>query len=167
MTVLFCSTSPPVPVSARERQLPVVQPPSSLSGGIGRSAAKRAARAEQYQLYRARLVSGRITPREREVMALVVTGMANKRTVDKLGISEKSTRIHRVRFMDKMQIRSLAELVCLGTQLAANRLGHKPAVAHGRGAEEKEGQRSNFPWEELQWCAPTEAGSRPCTHTLG
>ncbi|TDG02317.1 hypothetical protein E1N52_40425 [Paraburkholderia guartelaensis] len=38
-------------------------------------------------------------------MALVVTGMANKRTVDKLGISEKSNRIHRVRFMDKMQIR--------------------------------------------------------------
>ncbi|WP_425468207.1 LuxR C-terminal-related transcriptional regulator [Paraburkholderia guartelaensis] len=105
MTVLFCSTSPPVPVSARERQLPVVQPPSSLSGGIGRSAAKRAARAEQYQLYRVRLLSGRITPREREVMALVVTGMANKRTVDKLGISEKSNRIHRVRFMDKMQIR--------------------------------------------------------------
>jgi FixJ family two-component response regulator len=52
-----------------------------------------------------------LTPREREVMALVVTGQLNKQIADELGTSEKTIKVHRARVMQKMQARSVAELV--------------------------------------------------------
>jgi RNA polymerase sigma factor (sigma-70 family) len=52
-----------------------------------------------------------LTPREREVLALVVTGMLNKQIADALGMSEKTVKVHRARLMQKMQAASLAELV--------------------------------------------------------
>ena len=54
-----------------------------------------------------------LTPREREVFSLVVTGMLNKQIAYDLGMSEKTVKVHRSRVMDKMQIDSLAELVRL------------------------------------------------------
>jgi FixJ family two-component response regulator len=52
-----------------------------------------------------------LTPREREVMALVVTGLLNKQIAGELGTSEASVKVHRQHVMEKMQAGSLAVLV--------------------------------------------------------
>jgi FixJ family two-component response regulator len=52
-----------------------------------------------------------LTPREHEVLKLVVSGDMNKQIAFKLGCSEKTIKVHRARVMHKMQVRSLAELV--------------------------------------------------------
>jgi FixJ family two-component response regulator len=54
-----------------------------------------------------------LTAREMEVFALVVTGMLNKQIAGKLGIVEKTVKVHRARVMEKMRARSVAELVRL------------------------------------------------------
>jgi FixJ family two-component response regulator len=58
-----------------------------------------------------------LTAREREIMALVSTGMRNKRIAADLGISEITVKVHRVHLMRKMQTRSLADLVRMADQL--------------------------------------------------
>jgi two-component system response regulator TtrR len=52
-----------------------------------------------------------LTQREREVMQLVVTGKLNKQVADQLDISMKTVEAHRARVMEKMGVRTLAELV--------------------------------------------------------
>lgn len=52
-----------------------------------------------------------LSPREREVMAFVVSGMLNKQIGHRLGVSEKTIKAHRARVMEKMQAGSLADLV--------------------------------------------------------
>ncbi len=52
-----------------------------------------------------------LTPREQEVMQFVVHGSANKVIAMDLGVSQRTVEIHRARVMEKMQARSLAELV--------------------------------------------------------
>jgi FixJ family two-component response regulator len=47
------------------------------------------------------------------VFVLVVTGLLNKQVAGRLGISEKTVKVHRARVMEKMQATSLAELVQL------------------------------------------------------
>ena len=58
-----------------------------------------------------------LTPREREVMALVVQGLSNKMIAHRLSIAVRTVEIHRARVMDKTQARSLAELVRMAIQL--------------------------------------------------
>ncbi|MBT8085744.1 MAG: response regulator [Woeseia sp.] len=53
----------------------------------------------------------RLTPREREVFDLVVTGKANKVIAHQLSVSQRTVEIHRARVMEKMEARSLADLV--------------------------------------------------------
>jgi len=52
-----------------------------------------------------------LTPREREVMDLVITGLLNKEIAYALGAGEKTIKAHRARVMQKMQATSVAELV--------------------------------------------------------
>ncbi|HVS14119.1 MAG TPA: response regulator [Thermoanaerobaculia bacterium] len=52
-----------------------------------------------------------LTPREREVMELVVQGLANKVVANRLGISQRTVEIHRAQVMEKMAAESLADLV--------------------------------------------------------
>ena len=54
-----------------------------------------------------------LTPREREVLGLVVAGRLNKQIATQLGITEKTVKVHRGRVMEKTQAGSLAELVRL------------------------------------------------------
>ena len=53
----------------------------------------------------------RLTPREREVLALFVEGRPNKQVAFKLGIAEKTIKVHRARVMEKMEAHSLVDLV--------------------------------------------------------
>ena len=59
----------------------------------------------------------RLSRREREVMALVVSGLLNKQVGGELGISEITVKAHRGRVMEKMGAGSLAELVRMSAQL--------------------------------------------------
>ena len=61
-----------------------------------------------------------LTPREREVMDLVIAGKPNKIIAADLGISSKTVEIHRGRVMEKMQVESVAELVRLDLLWKAN-----------------------------------------------
>ncbi len=59
----------------------------------------------------------RLTPRERDVMALVVTGLMNKQVAGRLALSEITVKIHRGNMMRKMEAQSLADLVRMAEQL--------------------------------------------------
>ena len=52
-----------------------------------------------------------LSPREREVIAMVVTGMLNKQIAAQIGTAENTVKVHRSRAMEKMQANSLADLV--------------------------------------------------------
>jgi FixJ family two-component response regulator len=59
-----------------------------------------------------------VTPREREVMQLVVTGMLNKQIAGELGTSEVTVKLHRGRVMHKMGAESVAELVRMADRIS-------------------------------------------------
>jgi FixJ family two-component response regulator len=89
----------------------------------------RAARSQRAELadFRKRLAS--LTPRELDVLPLVVGGLLNKQAAAELRISENTLQIHRGSIMKKMRAGSLAELVRMAGVLQI-RIGHSP---HPRG----------------------------------
>jgi RNA polymerase sigma factor (sigma-70 family) len=58
-----------------------------------------------------------LTPRERDVLALVVAGLLNKQIAAELGMSEKTVKVHRAQVMQKMQVSSVAQLVLLAEKV--------------------------------------------------
>ncbi len=89
-----------------------------LLGAIRRGLARDAETLKQWDGVRSvRERAARLTPREREVMDLVVTGMLNKQIAYDLGTSEKTIKVHRARVMEKMEAASVAELVRLVDRL--------------------------------------------------
>lgn len=64
-----------------------------------------------------------LTAREREVMDQVILGRLNKQIAGDLGIAEKTVKVHRGRVMEKMRVRSVAELVRLCEELAGDEAG--------------------------------------------
>jgi FixJ family two-component response regulator len=87
---------------------------TAIDQALAKDSAQRAVEASISAL-RAR--EDELTPREHEVMALVVTGMINKQIADKLGISEVTVKIHRRQVMLKMAAPSLADLVRMSDRL--------------------------------------------------
>jgi FixJ family two-component response regulator len=90
----------------------------ALAGAIERS---HLALRHESELQVLRSAYASLTPREREVMALVVSGLLNKQVGGELGISEITVKAHRGQMMRKMKADSLPELVTM-----AARLGLRP-----------------------------------------
>ncbi|HEY4449500.1 MAG TPA: response regulator [Steroidobacteraceae bacterium] len=83
---------------------------AAVQEAILRDAEARAQQHERNDLVR-RLAS--LTPRERQVLELVTTGMLNKQIAAELGAAEKTIKVHRGRIMEKMQVRTATALVGL------------------------------------------------------
>ena len=77
----------------------------------------RQGRKERAELAELRDGLRQLTPREREVMSLVVAGLLNKQIAVRLGASEKTIKIHRSHVMQKMRADSLADLVRMSQKL--------------------------------------------------
>src|SRR5215813_962730 len=102
---------------------------TAIQQALERSRLALAQEAETREL-RDRYVS--LTPREREVMALVVSGLLNKQAGGELGISEKTVKAHRGQVMQKMKANSVADLVKM-----AERLRHSAAIKQNVCLEER------------------------------
>lgn len=99
---------------------------ADLMGAIDQAIAlDRARRTEQTELLALRRRYDELTPRERDVLPLVVSGLLNKQAAAELGISEVTLQIHRRNVMHKMAAASLADLVRIAERL------HVP-VTHSR-----------------------------------
>lgn len=59
----------------------------------------------------------RLSGREREVFDLVITGLLNKQIGDRLGLTERTVKAHRAAIVDKLGLRSVAEMVMLASEL--------------------------------------------------
>jgi FixJ family two-component response regulator len=128
LPVIFLSGHADVPMSVRAIKsgaVDVLTKPvanqnllDAIEGAMATDLQQRS-RAQSLRTLRERFAS--LTPREREVMALVVEGRLNKQIAFALGLSEVTVKIHRGSAMRKMDIRSLAELV-----RAAERLQTSP-----------------------------------------
>ena len=85
-----------------------------LLGAIERALAHhQVTRNQKNKLDVVRAHVAKLTPREREVFELVIRGKTNKQVANMLGATERTIKAHRHRVMEKMQVRSLAELVSL------------------------------------------------------
>jgi FixJ family two-component response regulator len=88
----------------------------------------REARRTRVDLAKLKQRLGSLTPREHEVLPLVVSGLLNKQAAAKLGISETTLQIHRSNIMKKMGAASLADLVRMAGTLEI-------PIAHSRQGE--------------------------------
>ena len=101
----------------------------------------RNTRVERAELHQLRQCYSRLSPREREVLPLVVGGRLNKQAAAELGISETTLQIHRRNIMRKMEATSLAELVRMATGLKVPLPAARPSYRgylprHDRGGAE-------------------------------
>jgi FixJ family two-component response regulator len=91
---------------------------SELLAAVEQALARdRAAQSARRELAALRARHEALTPREREVMALVVAGRLNKQIAADLGTSEITVKVHRGKLMRKMQAGSVAELVTMAARL--------------------------------------------------
>jgi FixJ family two-component response regulator len=118
MPIIFISGHGNVPMSVRAMKggaLDFLQKPfhdQELLDAIQRALAlSRSARLDEAERASIERRLATLTPRELEVLRLVVRGMLNKQIAAELGAAEKTVKVHRGRVMKKMQVDSVAEVV--------------------------------------------------------
>lgn len=120
MPVVFLTGHGDVPTSVRamrqgaEDFLTKSAPKADLLAAVRRALDRDArSRAERAALRKLRAPFDTLTPREREVLAQVLTGRLNKQIARQLGVNERSVKRHRTSIMAKLQVQSVAELTHL------------------------------------------------------
>ena len=125
LPIIFISAHGNIPLSVRAMKagaVDFIEKPfedQTLLDAINQSLKKdRQAKLEQAEVREIQRRADSLTPREREVFALVVSGKLNKQIAFKLGTSERTIKAHRSRVMKKMQANSLADLIRLAERVA-------------------------------------------------
>ena len=90
-------------------------------------------REQEGQVAALRVRLSRLTPREHEVLAMLVRGKLHKQIAHELGTAERTVKLHRHNLMQKFEVRSLAELAVI-----AERLGLLPAPGHAKDGDVKQ-----------------------------
>jgi FixJ family two-component response regulator len=124
LPIIFVSAHGNIPLSVRAMKagaVDFIEKPfedQALLDAINQSLKKdRQAKLEQAEVREIQRRADSLTPREREVFALVVSGKLNKQIAFKLGTSERTIKAHRARVMKKMQAKSLADLIRLAEKV--------------------------------------------------
>jgi FixJ family two-component response regulator len=124
LPIIFVSAHGNIPLSVRAMKagaVDFIEKPfedQTLLDAINQSLKKdRQAKLEQAEVREIQRRADSLTPREREVFALVVSGKLNKQIAFKLGTSERTIKAHRARVMKKMQAKSLADLIRLAEKV--------------------------------------------------
>jgi FixJ family two-component response regulator len=133
MPIIFITGRGNVPMSVRamkEGALDFLQKPFDPQGLLDavQRALVRSSRARAVDVERAAIEErlALLTPREREVLTLLVTGMLNKQIAAELGAAEKTIKVHRGRVMKKMQAESVADLVRMTQKAGLETPGAQP-----------------------------------------
>jgi FixJ family two-component response regulator len=124
LPIIFITGHGDIPMTVRAMRAGAVEfltkpyGPDVILGAIASAVERsRATLHERATLHALRSRHDALTPRERQVMALVVRGLLNKQVGGDLGISEITVKAHRGAMMTKMGARSLAELVTMAGRL--------------------------------------------------
>lgn len=132
MPIIFFSGSADVPMCVQAMKCGAVDfvtkaaPPTDLVTAIGKALEHdRLARQRRVELDDIQRRIASLTPRERMVLAHIVTGKLNKQIAGDLGTAEKTIKVHRGRVMAKMRVVSVAELVRLVAKCGASFPGVK------------------------------------------